>query len=289
MKRYRVILLFTVFSLLFLVYGQISYNNKLTRIEASAYAEFQREEKLELEEQLKERERRNKSLINLKNHSSNDEMKSIEMRKIKSDIFDTLQNEDSATIVFLGDSTTEKNIYTNDKPGHVELIDTALTEIFGDNLHIVNSGISGHTIQDMSNRLDDDVISHNPDLVVINSGINDVGHNVSSEEFKSTYSDVIERIQNETDAEILIRTSNLTMGKETNDLLEKTVNPVVKSLAKEYELGYVDAYSYYEKIVNNDSKGIVKYNYNYSHPNEIGQSVIGDIVMHTLLQDIESK
>ncbi|WP_157827661.1 SGNH/GDSL hydrolase family protein [Niallia nealsonii] len=224
-----------------------------------------------------------KSLETLKKDNIIKNANDIEIRNTKTDIFDKLNRGEDVTIVFLGDSTTEQNKYTNGKAGHVELINKALSHVYGDKVTVINAGVSGNTIIDMAKRLDSDVLRYKPDLVIINSGINDARKGVSMADFKTTYENIIKRIKNESDATIILRTSNVTLGEKINYMLREKINPIVKSISKEYDIGFIDLYSYYAKVIRNDPAGIDKYNYNRLHPNEIGQKVISDLILYSLL------
>lgn len=188
----------------------------------------------------------------------------------------------TAKIVFLGDSTTEQNEYTNGNPGHVKLIEQELTEGFGPNVNVYNAGVSGNDLTDMDERLKGSVIKFNPDLVFINSSLNDVSNEVSVKEFKENYQTIIDRIKEETDAKIILRTSNFTMSPEINVQLEESYNDAIKEVAMENELGFIDLYSYYKDNAESHSGGINHFNFNHFHPNENGQKLIRDSVMFVL-------
>ena len=49
---------------------------------------------------------------------------------------------------------------------------------------MINAGISGHTTVNALARIDRDVISHQPDVVTVMFGLNDVGKNVSIEDYQ---------------------------------------------------------------------------------------------------------
>ncbi|MGC8594589.1 MAG: SGNH/GDSL hydrolase family protein [Candidatus Kryptoniota bacterium] len=78
------------------------------------------------------------------------------------------------TIVFLGDSITEMG----DAPiGFITLIRNAFTHAHSINApKIINAGVSGNKVTDLQERLDRDVISKKPAVVIIYIGINDVWH-----------------------------------------------------------------------------------------------------------------
>jgi lysophospholipase L1-like esterase len=81
----------------------------------------------------------------------------------------------NATLVCLGDSITEAS------DGYVAVMGNLIAAAYPErNIHIVNSGISGHKAPDMLARLERDVIAHHPKVVTISVGINDVWHGFKS-------------------------------------------------------------------------------------------------------------
>jgi len=75
-------------------------------------------------------------------------------------------------IVFFGDSITAFGI---DKEGYITKMDSII-HVKGKEYELVGAGISGNRVEDLYNRLDRDVLSKNPDAVVIWIGVNDVWH-----------------------------------------------------------------------------------------------------------------
>ncbi|PFN11495.1 SGNH/GDSL hydrolase family protein [Bacillus cereus] len=206
-----------------------------------------------------------------------------EFNLVPTKAFEKLENGQPATIVFLGDSTTEQNSQTNGKPGHVSIVNDLLKNTFGsEKINVINAGVSGNTIVDMSTRIEN-VINANPDLVVINSGINDVGKKVSNAVFEEKYKSIIEQIQNKTQAQIILRTSNVTKDDWVNKRLEKEINPIVQKLATDYKTGFVDLYSYYNYQIKNNNMELDSINNDNIHPNEKGQQIISDLMLYSLM------
>ncbi len=84
------------------------------------------------------------------------------------------QLRDGETIVFLGDSITEAGAGDN---GYITLFRQAMEKSRpGSGIRIIGAGISGHKVPDLEARLDRDVLSQKPQVVVIYIGINDVWH-----------------------------------------------------------------------------------------------------------------
>jgi isoamyl acetate esterase len=77
-------------------------------------------------------------------------------------------------IVFLGDSITQAGVGAK---GYVTLVKNALAEKHKDlGIEVIGAGISGNKVPDLQKRLEKDVLSKKPTLVVIYIGINDVWH-----------------------------------------------------------------------------------------------------------------
>ena len=81
-------------------------------------------------------------------------------------------------VIFFGDSITEQGVRPG---GYVARIDSMCKlEKKQDAFEFVGAGVSGNKVYDLYLRLEDDVLSKNPDIVVIYIGVNDVWHKASS-------------------------------------------------------------------------------------------------------------
>lgn len=258
-----------------IILGNFYYNNKID-IQVASAVESQKTEELQ---EKKENEAKLQETLNSLDVKV---LEDIDQVAYKSKVFDKLNNGETATIVFFGDSTTEQNFTTNGKPSHVGVIKNKLTTIYGSNIEVVNAGHSGNDLAALKKRLQTDVIDLEPDMVIMNSSLNDIRLSKGKETFKKEYTDIIKEIQKNTDAEIFLRTSNVTMTPDTNQRLKDELNPITKEIAKEYKLGYVDLYEYYQSLVNKD--GIESYNYDNVHPNEKGQQKIADLWLYYLIK-----
>lgn len=185
-----------------------------------------------------------------------------------------LQNGEEVTIAFLGDSTTEKNDTTDGELNHVGLLTEWFNEEYPDQVNVVNAGVSGNTVVQMNDRLYDDVLYRNPDLVIISSGLNDASGTlkITVDEFKETYESIITDVL-ESDAEVILRTPNLTQNPQTNEDLFEYVE-VTRSLAEEYNLGLYDFYNIEESGISNGEVNQADLMTDTIHPNAEGQNYI---------------
>lgn len=124
---------------------------------------------------------------------------------------------------------------------------------------VINAGYSGDTTLLAIKRIEEDVLSHDPDVVIMNFGMNDHAEVINSKQplvslrmYENTYRTMIKRIL-KTGAKIVLVTHNgvctepgfyspglygLDYGAETmHDFFD-----VVKSLADEFDLGFIDIY-----------------------------------------------
>lgn len=172
-----------------------------------------------------------------------------------SKLINKLQNGENGVIVFIGDSTTEVNGTTNGQPNSVQLLTTWLQGLYPGLLTVFNAGISGNNITMMLERLYKDVLSKNPDLIIVCSGINDQGgtYNITLDEFKNNYNVLVKEIISQSDTDIILRTPNCIMSVATSDAIN-VYNDVTRAVAKKYNLGLFDLFNLMREDI---AKGIV--------------------------------
>lgn len=99
------------------------------------------------------------------------------------------------TVAFLGDSITEQG--AESPGGYVRLVGTGLAAN-GIQIKIIPAGIGGDKSNQMSARLEKDVLSKKPDWMTLSCGVNDVwkGTNgVSLEDYKANITSILDRCQ----------------------------------------------------------------------------------------------
>jgi lysophospholipase L1-like esterase len=116
-----------------------------------------------------------------------------------------LRCKSGSTLLFIGDSITDAG-RTNHAPplgeGYLAMVhDILQAEYPQHNLTVINSGISGNTIEGLDLRWDRDCLSHNPDWIFIFIGINDAHVTLAQhrdpeqrvQHFKALYRSLIDR------------------------------------------------------------------------------------------------
>jgi lysophospholipase L1-like esterase len=151
-------------------------------------------------------------------------------------------------IAFLGDSITQGG---NRKNGYITFVMDALNRE-GLKLTHIPAGISGHKSTNMLARLERDVLSKEPDWMLLSCGVNDVWHftlTLGNRKFEGVeladYQKNIRAIVEETLAKgikVMVLTSTMIgedPEKETNKKLE-AYNDFLRELAKEKKLPLAD-------------------------------------------------
>ncbi|MGA2679710.1 MAG: SGNH/GDSL hydrolase family protein [Sedimentisphaerales bacterium] len=123
------------------------------------------------------------------------------------------------TVLFIGDSITDAD---RNSPacapfgfGYVNFIANFLLGKYPTyNLDILNTGISGDTIRDLKSRWQKDCFDHNPDILSILIGVNDVWYQfdtddelpyaVSLDEYEATYRQLLSMVTQKCNSQIVI-------------------------------------------------------------------------------------
>lgn len=110
-----------------------------------------------------------------------------------------LQMQKKQRIIFFGDSITQAGVQPT---GYItKLAELVKQKGLANNYELIGAGIGGNKIYDLYLRMDEDVLSKNPDMVVIWVGVNDVWHKRSygtgtdADKFEKFYVAVIKKLQ----------------------------------------------------------------------------------------------
>lgn len=193
-------------------------------------------------------------------------------------------NKGNATIVFLGDSTTEANTTNNNYPHPAYLQDWFNTKYGVGKVTVINSGVSGNDLSLMCDRVAKDVINKNPDVVIICSGWNDTNLG-TLDIFEYRYNTIIELIKvgSTKPLDIILRTPNYSTNSDAMVIMDNQVIPLTEKVAKRNNVGLVD---YFYQAKQQYNKGLLILDptlpnttqADLTHPNQQGQALIGDFL-----------
>lgn len=166
-------------------------------------------------------------------------------------------------IVFLGDSITAGGVSPN---GYVTLIKQQLENLPLDPpVEVFGAGISGNKVPDLQNRLERDVLSKKPSIVVIYIGINDVWHSesgrgTSPENYEKGLKEIIQKIRDAGGRVILCTASVIGEKHDGSNKLDKMLDEycdLSRKIAAETKVQLLDlrkAFLAHAKEHNKDNK-----------------------------------
>lgn len=149
-------------------------------------------------------------------------------------------------IVFFGDSITELGVKSN---GYVSLVREDLKKQ-SSKIEVIGAGISGNKIPDLLKRLERDVLSKKPTVVVVYIGINDVWHyalkglrGTSKDDFKDGLEELADRIV-KAKAKLILCTPTVIgekhLGDNPQDQMLQEYSEVIRKVAKEKKITLCD-------------------------------------------------
>jgi lysophospholipase L1-like esterase len=164
-------------------------------------------------------------------------------------------------VVFFGDSITEAAV----KPHGFIVIDDSLLNANGSsNYELVGAGVSGNKVYDLYLRMEDDVISKSPDMVVIYVGVNDVWHKKSgtgtdADKFERFYLALVKKFK-AAHIKVIVCTP-ATIGERFDNTNEQDgdmnhYSNIIRKIASDQHLTLVDlrsAFEEYERLNNKNN------------------------------------
>lgn len=205
-----------------------------------------------------------------------------------------LGQQDTSRVIFFGDSITEVGV----KPGGyiTRIRDELARKKLDRHFELIGSGISGNKIYDLYLRLEDDVLSKLPDVVVIYVGVNDIWHKslagtgTDADKFEKFYSAIIAKLQEQnvklilcTPAVIGERTDN--SNQHDGDL--NLYSQIIRTLAARYQCSLCDLRKVFldynlEHNSANAASGVLTTD--KVHLNDKGNQLVAEMLLPLLLQ-----
>lgn len=183
------------------------------------------------------------------------------------------QNGEEVTIVYLGGSITEGALASPQKTNcYAALSSRAFAEKYMQKpgkLRYVNAGISGTPSLLGITRLEQDVLSHKPDIVFVEFAVNDSNDDVS----KMVYESLIRKLlTSETEPAVVLIFTLLNSFY--------SCQPHMMQVGKHYDLGMVSVYNAVQPEI---QLGLMKwsdYSTDYAHPTNEGHAFIADAILN---------
>ncbi len=189
-------------------------------------------------------------------------------------------------VIFFGDSITEAGV----KPGGyiTKIADLITKDGLTDQFELIGAGIGGNKVYDLFLRMDDDVLSKNPDVVLIYVGVNDVWHKQSfgtgtdADKFEKFYTAIIKKLQAKNIKVILCTPAVIGERTDFSNQLDGDLNKysnIIRSIADKNKLPIVDlrkAFLDYNKQFNTENKESGILTTDRVHLNEEGNKLVAE-------------
>lgn len=189
-------------------------------------------------------------------------------------------------VIFFGDSITEAGV----KPGGyvVKVGELAAKDGVAEKYDFIGSGIGGNKVYDLYLRLEDDVLSKNPDVVLIYIGVNDVWHKrtygtgTDANKFEKFYTALIKKIQAKGAKVILCTPAVIGERTDFSNELDGDLNlfsNMIRTLAQKNNLPLVDlrkAFLDYNKQFNKENQESGILTTDRVHLNDKGNQVVAE-------------
>jgi lysophospholipase L1-like esterase len=150
-------------------------------------------------------------------------------------------------VIFFGDSITQQGA---ERGGYVTRIDSLCKlENKSADFEFIGAGISGNKVYDLYLRLEDDVISKTPDIVVIFIGVNDVWHKVSAgtgtdaDKFERFYSAILRKLKERNIQAVICTPAVIGEKTDATNPQDGDMNryaDIVRDIARKHNLPLVD-------------------------------------------------
>jgi lysophospholipase L1-like esterase len=196
-------------------------------------------------------------------------------------------------IVFFGDSITQAGV----KPGgYITLMQQALEkEGKASQYELIGAGIGGNKVYDLYLRMDDDVLTKNPDVVVIWVGVNDVWHKASfgtgtdPDKFEKFYTAIIKKLQAKNIKVVLVTPAAIGERNDNSNQQDGDLNlysNIIRKIAKANDCKLVDLrkdFTEYEQKNNPENKESGILTVDRVHLNDKGNAFVAEKMMEVLM------
>ena len=178
------------------------------------------------------------------------------------------------TVVAFGDSIVSGH---QQPEGWPEILGRDIASMY-DGVRVLNSGVSGNRAGDGFRRLQRDVLDHQPDLVLIAFGLNDMKNGVSLTRFEEDLSSIVREVSGSGAQPVLLTTTRLQRGASMLARVNPApYNDAIKMLAEARGIPLID--------VNDKFKGMntAQFLMDAAHPNGEGYKALADIIRKGLV------
>ena len=198
-------------------------------------------------------------------------------------------------VIFFGDSITELGVKRDRYVGFILRMDSMLKlKNKQEEYELIGSGISANKVYDLYLRMEDDVLSKNPDVVVVFVGVNDVWHKTllgtgtDADKFEKFYQAILNKLKDKNIKIILCTPAVVGEKTDMSNPLDGDLNrysKIIRDLANKNNLPLIDLRKKYHEYLeknnpDNKDKGILTYD--GVHMNDAGNQFLADMMWNAI-------
>lgn len=170
---------------------------------------------------------------------------------------------------------------------------------------VINAGVGGETAQGGLQRVDRDVVRHQPDLVLVAFGLNDAGGGGSDgiTRYAEDIRSIVNRIRAECEADIILLTPNMMPTRESdavpecykhltpafihlqNDGILATYARTLCEIGQDSHVAVADIYSAWTQLAASGIDTTAMLANGLNHPNAEGHRLAADVIMQVIKND----
>ena len=161
-------------------------------------------------------------------------------------------------VVFFGDSITQAAVNPH---GFITIDDSLLNPKGSSYYDLIGAGISGNKVYDLYFRMDDDVLSKSPDIVVIWVGVNDVWHKkmgtgTDADKFEKFYLAMVKKLKAGNIKVIVCTPAAIGEKNDYTNEQDGDINKysnIIRKIATDQQLTLVDLRAEFETYEKNNN------------------------------------
>ena len=184
------------------------------------------------------------------------------------------------TIVCFGDSVTGVYYHSGSRRAWCDVLGLTLERLYPRaQIEMINAGVSGNTTGQGMERMERDVLSHHPQLVVVMFGLNDVARGHGPEEFRAHLEEIIRRSRG-AGAEVVLMTPNSVYPNDPARPVLKVADyaEVIRQVGQTEQVPVADCYRAFEAIHAVDQRSWEHLMSETIHPNMRGHKLFAEEV-----------
>lgn len=193
-----------------------------------------------------------------------------------------LSSGETTIIVALGDSLTQGWMVHK---GYIDYFREMIKKTYPMcRLTLIGRGVPGDTAFGGLHRLRRDVLNHNPDCVFVQFALNDAFMGYSPQQFRSCIEEIIEEIEADCDAEIVLITSSFLEDENEYNYVKRYYDQL-EELACKYRLPISRTDHYWKRAIDNGVDFGTLVQYDLVHPTAEGYRLMAMALMELFVLD----